>query len=127
MRRFTDFVHSKGRYCDFHSCGQGLKQVPNMIACGWDSWSGQAMNDTQKVYELYGDKIIVGVIPDRFDPAAITEEEQRAMARDYADKFCRPDKPSLFGFKGAAMLTPAFREELYRRSRRNYSKKMAFA
>lgn len=85
------------------------------------------MNDTQKVYELYGDKIIVGVIPDRFDPAAITEEEQRAMARDYADKFCRPDKPSLFGFEGAAMLTPAFREELYRRSRRNYSKKMAFA
>jgi uroporphyrinogen-III decarboxylase len=35
IRRLTDFVHSKGRFCDFHSCGQNLKQIPNMIKCGF--------------------------------------------------------------------------------------------
>lgn len=121
MKRFTDYIHSRGRYADFHSCGQNLKQVPNMIACGWDSWSGQAMNDTQKAYELYGDQIIIGVIPDGYDPMTTSEEEQRARAREYAEKFCKPGKPSIFGFEGFAMLTPVFREELYRQSRISYS------
>ncbi len=118
MKRLIDFVHSKGRYCDFHSCGQNLKQIPNMIKCGWDSWSGQPMNDTEKAYELYGDKILIGVIPKALDPSA-TEEEQRAAARDYANKFCRPDKPSILN--GGFSLPKAFREELYKQSRLNYS------
>ena len=123
MRKVTDFIHSKGKYCEFHSCGQILKQVPNMILAGWDSWVGQEMNDTQKIYELYGDKIMIGVIPDRFDPDATSEEEQRAAARAYADKYCRPDKPSTYNYSGGALLTRAFREELYIRSRENYSAK----
>ena len=118
MRRVTDYIHSKGKYCELHSCGQILKQVPNMIAAGWDSWAGQQMNDTQKIYELYGDKILIGVIPDSFDPETASEEDQRAAARAYADKFCNPKKPSyLNGF----MTSPVFREELYKRSRENYS------
>ncbi len=119
MRRLTDFIHSKGRYADFHCCGQNLKQVPNMIKCGWDSWSGQPMNDTEKAYELYGDQILIGVIPPELDPNA-SEEEQRAAARAYADKFCRPDKPSILN--GGFNLSPAFREELYKQSRINYAK-----
>ena len=92
MKRVTDFIHSKGKLAELHSCGQLMKQVPNIIAAGWDAWGGQAMNDTQKIYELYGDQILLGVIPDRFDPATTTEEEQRARAREYADKFCNPKK-----------------------------------
>jgi hypothetical protein len=93
-----------------------------MIKAGWDSWSGQAMNDTQKIYELYGDKILLGVIPDKYDAANTTEEEQRALARAYADKFCKPEKPSIFSFYGMANMTPAYSEELYKQSRINYSK-----
>ena len=119
IRRLTDFVHSKGKFCDFHSCGSNLKQVPNMIKCGWDSWSGQPMNDTAKAYELYGDQILIGVIADELDPSA-SEEEQRAAARAYADKFCRSDKPSMLN--GGYNLLPAFREELYKQSRINYAK-----
>ena len=122
MRKVTDFIHSKGKICDFHSCGQILKQVPNMIAAGWDSWAGQSMNDTQKIYDLYGDKILIDVIPDIFDPETTSEDEQRAAARAFADKFCDPKKPSYLNFYGAVVLTPAFREELYSRSRENYSK-----
>ena len=93
-----------------------------MIAAGWDAWSGQEMNDTQKIYELYGDKILVGVMPDMFDIETTSEDEQRARAREYADRFCRPDKPSFFNFLGSKLMTPAFREELYKQSRINYSK-----
>ena len=121
MRKVTDHLHLRGKYCEFHSCGQLLKQIPNMIAAGWDSWSGQSMNDTHQIYDLYGDKIMIGVIPEVFDPEALSEKEQRGKAKEYADKFCRPEKPSYLNGYGA-YITPAFREELYIRSRENYSK-----
>lgn len=122
MKKVTDFLHSKGRFAELHSCGQLMKQVPNMIAAGWDAWGGQEMNDTQKIYELYGDRILIGVIPDTFDIETTSEEEQRTRAREYADKFCNPEKPSYFNFMGSKLMTPAFREELYKQSRINYSK-----
>ena len=31
MRRLTDFLHSKGKFCELHSCGNNYKQVPNYI------------------------------------------------------------------------------------------------
>ena len=122
MKKVTDFLHSKGKHCELHSCGQILKQVPNMIDAGWDAWCPQAMNDTQKIYELYGDKLIIGLMPELYDPAQKSEEEQRAAAREYADKFCDPKKPTYFNSYGAAVLTREYREELYKRSRENYSK-----
>jgi hypothetical protein len=95
-----------------------------MIAAGWDAWAGQMMNDTHKIYELYGDQIMIAVIPDLFDPDTTSEEEQRAAARAYADKFCNPDKPSFMNsYGGRLLLTTAFREELYISSRENYSRK----
>ncbi|HSW40337.1 MAG TPA: methyltransferase [Acidobacteriota bacterium] len=122
MKRVTDFLHAKGKYCELHSCGRLMKQVPNIIAAGWDSWCGQAMNDTQKIYNMYGDAILLGVMPDLFDPEALTEEEQREEARKYAAGFCNPRKPSFYNFNALYLLTPAFREELYRQSRIRYSR-----
>ncbi|MCL2409455.1 MAG: methyltransferase [Oscillospiraceae bacterium] len=122
MKMVTDHIHSKGKFADLHSCGQLFKQVPNMIAAGWDSWSGQAMNDTHKIYELYGDKILIGVIPETYDPADKSEEAQREAAREYANKFCNPKKPSVLSAFGLTMLNKAYREELYKQSRINYSK-----
>lgn len=122
MRRVTEFIHSKGRFCELHSCGQNFKQVPNMIAAGWDSWGPQTMNDTHKIYELYGDKLLVAVIPEPFDPEKTSEEQQRAAAREYANQFCKPEKPSIFNVNGTPYLTKTFREELYKQSRINYGK-----
>jgi hypothetical protein len=116
MRRLTDHLHSKGCYADFHSCGHIEQQVPNMIEAGWDSWTGMAMNDTQGLYEKYGDKIVLGVVPDQFGPNT-PEADQRAAAREFAKKFCNPKKPCLLSSYGAAVLTPAYREELYKESR----------
>lgn len=122
MRKTTDFLHSKGKICELHSCGQLMRQVPNIIAAGWDSWNPQGMNDTQKIYELYGDQIVISVVPDEFDPKTTSEAEQREAAKKYAEQFCQAQKPSLFNFYAAPMLTPVFREELYKQSRINYSK-----
>ncbi|MDR0917609.1 MAG: methyltransferase [Oscillospiraceae bacterium] len=120
MRKVTDHLHAKGIWCDLHSCGQELLQIPNFIKGGWDSWTGQAMNDTHLQYELYGDKIILGVMPDPV-PEGATEEEARALARDFANKFCSREKISTASMYGAGM-TRAYREELYKQSRINYSK-----
>jgi hypothetical protein len=119
MRKVTDFLHSKGKYCDLHSCGQIIKQVPNMIKAGWDSWSGQPMNDTQLEYELYGDSIIIGVIPDPI-PAGATDEEIAAAAGAYVDKFCNKAKPSSLNPQ-ADGLSETFLDEIYRRSRIAYN------
>lgn len=123
MRRVTDFIHSKGRFADLHCCGNNIKQAPNMIAAGFDSWTPQIMNDVEKIYELYGDRLIIATMPEIYDAANSTEEEQRAYARAYANKYCRPDKPSalsMYSMPGLGILTNAFREELYKQSRINY-------
>ena len=120
MRRVTDYLHSKGKFCELHSCGQIFKQVPNMIKAGWDCWQPQTMNDVHGIYELYGDQIVVAAIPDLFDPKTATEEEQRASARKFAEEYCDPKKPTYLNFAAMQVLTPAFREELYKQSRIRY-------
>lgn len=121
MKKVTDYLHSKGLYADLHSCGMLEKQVPSIIAAGWDTWTPQAMNDTHMIYEKYGDKIMIGVIPKPFAPDA-SEEEQRAAARAFVEKFCQPGKSCSISLYGATVLTQAFREELYIQSRIKYSK-----
>jgi hypothetical protein len=125
IRRVTDFIHSKSRFADLHCCGNNIKQVPNMIAAGFDSWTPQTMNDIEKIYDLYGDRILISTMPEIYDVNNSTEEEQRAYARAYANKYCRPDKPSSLSMYsmprgGPNILTNDFREELYKQSRLNY-------
>lgn len=126
MRRCTDFIHSKGKFCDLHSCGQLMKQVPNIIKAGWDSWNPQSMNDTHKMYEEYGDQLILGVMPELYNTKTTSEETQRFMARAYAEKYCRPDKPcflNMNAFFESDILTDAYRQEVYKQSRISYQKK----
>ena len=122
MKKVTDYLHSRGKFCELHSCGQALKQIPNFIAAGWDSWSGQSMNDTAKIYELYGDKLIIGVIPEKFDAAEATEEKQREMARAHANKYGLPGMPTTLNAFGTGVLTPIYAEEVYKQSRLNCAK-----
>jgi hypothetical protein len=123
MRCVTDFIHSKGRFADRHCCGSNIKQAPNMIAAGFDSWTPQTMNDIAKIYDLYGGRIMIATMSEINDAKNATEEEHRAYARAYANKYCRPDKPStlsMYAMAGLSILANAFREELYKQSRINY-------
>ena len=122
MRMVTDHIHSIGKICEFHSCGNIIKQVPNIIKAGWDVWVGQTINDYKTIYDNYGDQIVLGIQPPAYDKENITEEEERALAREFADYYCRPDKPTLLHYDAYMNVSPVFMEELYKQSRINYSK-----
>ena len=136
MRRLTDFLHSKNIFCEFHSCGNNYKQVPNMIKAGWDMWSPQLMNDCYKIYDDFGDKLIIATFPMNIPEdimalssdaergeafAKLPEEEQRRIAREYALRVNKIGKPSTYAFYASHWVTPAFREELYVTTRKIYS------
>ena len=136
MKRLTDFLHANNIFCEFHSCGNNYKQVPNMIKAGWDMWAPQLMNDCYKIYDDFGDKIIIATfpmnIPDEIMAlssdaergeafAKLPEEEQRRIAREYAHRVNKPGKPSTYNFYAQHFVTPAFREEVYKETRKIFS------
>ncbi|MCQ2452827.1 MAG: methyltransferase, partial [Oscillospiraceae bacterium] len=123
MKKVTDHIHSLGRVAELHSCGMVMKQVPNMIKAGWDTWSGQPMNDTDALYREYGDQIVIGVIPAPFDPDNTPAEEQQQLARDYVSQYCRSDRLCATNLNGGRVIGLAFRQELYRLSREAYAQK----
>jgi hypothetical protein len=127
MKRLTDFLHSRGIYCELHSCGNNYIQVPNMIAAGWDAWAPQLMNDSYRIYDDFGDQLLIAVFPQGVPSAEELEkqpeDEIRRVAREFANRVCRPEKSSFYNYYAASYLNiPAFKEELYIQSRKNYSK-----
>ncbi|SHH98029.1 Uroporphyrinogen decarboxylase (URO-D) [Sporobacter termitidis DSM 10068] len=121
MKALTDHIHARGRYVTLHSCGRGETRVQCFIDGGFDGWDPQAMNDTHRLWDEVGDKICISVVPDAYDPAAISEDEQRRRGREFAQRFCRPGRPAQLGFYAGAMLTKAFTDEVYIASRKIYS------
>lgn len=128
MRKFNDHIHSLGKFAHLHSCGHLMNQVENFIDAHYDAWDPQTMNDSVELYEKYGDKIIIGVMPELSAPG--TEEEEREKARQFVSKCCKPGKPSMLNLYACPMMaavmnmeppiSPAFEEELYIQTRKNY-------
>jgi glutathione S-transferase len=67
------------------------------------------------LYEKYGDKLIIGINPPLL-PSDATEDQQRAAAADFVESIATGIN-AMLNFYAMALLTPAFREELYRLSR----------
>ena len=120
MKQLTDHIHSRGRKATLHSCGHNEDRVQCYIDGGFDMWAPQTMNNIKKLYDEYGDKIILGVWPDPFDPETTTEDEQRRFAREFVDYYCQPGKPAVLSHYGSWAMTPAFSEEMYEYSRKKY-------
>jgi len=136
MKRLTDYLHQHDIFCELHSCGNNGKQVPNMIKAGWDMWAPQLMNDCYKIYDEYGDQIIIATFPMNIPQeimdlptdqerreafAALPEEEQRRIAREFVHRVNKPGKPSTYNFAAGLYLTDAFRDEMYVESRKIFS------
>ena len=122
MKKVTDCIHAHGKVAELHSCGCNEKQIENFIAAGWDIWGPMAsINDTQALFEKYGDQIILGVCPDLYDAEAETEESLRARARAFVEKVCTdPNKVCLLNRNFSPYLRGPFAEELYKASRLVY-------
>ena len=121
MQQLTGHIHSWGRKATLHSCGHNATRIQCFIDGGFDQWAPQPMNDIKYLYDNYGDKIILAVWPDQFDPSTLTEAEQRQKAREFVDRFSEPGKPVTFSHNGSWALTPAFSEEVYIYSRQKYA------
>ena len=121
MKVLTDHIHSKGKIADMHSCGHTEKRIECYIAAGWDSWSPQPMNDSAKLFEEYGDKIMIGVAPELTPDSG--EEAQGAAGKLFAEKFAVPGKAVTLGMGNVMPTCDSFYTELYRTSRIKYAKK----
>ncbi len=121
MRKFTDHIHAKGKLADFHSCGKIDNQIENIIAAGWDSWTPMNICDTKALFDNYGDRLMLSVLPEKLNMRDTTEEEQREAARRFVDHYCVPGKSVGFSIYGMEALAPAYVEELYVRSREKYA------
>lgn len=117
MKELTDHIHAKGRYVTLHSCGCGQSRIKCFIDGGFDGWDPQTMNDTQKLWDDYGEQICISVMPDQYDPEKTSQEEQRRYGREYAERFSKPGKLAKLGFYSGTTLTSAFLEEVYIQSR----------
>lgn len=120
MKKFTDCVHSHGRYALLHSCGHNEERVQCYIDAGFDFWSPQSMNDIGKLYDEYGDKIVFAVWPEEKNLSELSLEEQRNAAHRFVDRFCQPGKPSVMAFQAIRSGTPEFLKEVYVYSRAKY-------
>ncbi len=116
-KRFTDHVHSRGKIADLHSCGHIEAQIENIVAGGWDSWTPMAMNDTHKLYEDYGDKLVIGIVADKWDPKA-SEEEQYEAGKKFAEKFFKPGKVGAYSTYTGIPMTDAYARGMYETSRK---------
>ncbi len=124
MRKVTDHIHAKGKYAELHSCGQIYKQVPNIIKAGWDNWNPQPMNDTEKIFEEYGDQLVVGVIPQMSSAEDADEATQIAEADAFVQKICSdPKKTATINYSAVRRMTNAFARELYKASRIAYAER----
>lgn len=116
MKKLTDHIKSRGKVADLHSCGHIEAQIENIIAGGWQSWTPMPMNDTGKLYDEYGDQIIIGVV-DKGYPAGASDEEIARHAEEFAARYYAPDKPSTLSLYSTVAKTDTYREALYRASR----------
>ena len=121
MKKLTAHIHKKGKVAELHSCGKNEMQIENYIKAGWDIWGPMGnINDTLALFRKYGDRIVIGVVPEN-DPENISDEEQREYARKTAALLCGEKGKVCFLNKSfTPRIKGAYAEELYRQSRIYY-------
>ncbi len=87
LKRVIDHCHELGLYFELHSCGMCEEMVPLFVEMGVDLWCGQNINDFDMLIERHkNDPIAFGVGCDPI-PQDASEEEIRAMAKAWVDKY----------------------------------------
>ena len=120
MKKVADHLHSKGLFYDMHCCGQVEQLVPAMLEIGVDTWSGQPNNDKKALYDIWGDKLLLGVeAPDI--PADLPEKEIDKKAEEFVETYLHPGKPVLISPR-SEVSSPYFFEAVYRYSRERESR-----
>lgn len=116
IRILVDHCHKKGILFELHSCGHSESMADAICENGIDMWRPQPMNDIDKLYHDWGDKITFGINPPVFPPHA-SDEDQVAAAQALVRRFSEPGK---YVYTASAADTPVYRAALYEASRKAY-------
>jgi hypothetical protein len=115
-KRMVEYIHSKGLLAEVHSCGRILALAPVLVELGYDRWEAQPLVDKDEFYRLYGDKLMLTYTADAL-PKDATEDEARAAARGFVDKYFNKGTRCLLETYYESMPW-AFMHELYVASRK---------
>ena len=120
-KRLTNHIKSKGKIAELHSCGHIEDRIQCIVDGGWDNWAPMPMNDTQKLYREYGDKIMIAVCPD--PPADDTFEAQYEAGKKFAENFFERGKVAAWsGFYAGFPMSDGFAKGMYEVSRQKAAK-----
>lgn len=105
LKRIADSCHKHGMYFHLHCCGKNEMIVPAMIEAGVDIWIPQPMNDIEFLIKNFGDKIILGVNPQKV-VEDIDEEKARELCETYVKSTLIVPKPRVLCFASSQIRTP---------------------
>ncbi|MPW24407.1 methyltransferase [Alkalibaculum sp. M08DMB] len=121
-KRIWDFIHSRGKFIELHSCGLTQQYIEEIIEMGCDAWTPQDINDFDMLTEKYANKITL-TVPIAGIDTATTEEEARKLVREFVDKYApRGRIISNFIMNPDEKVTAAATDELYKYSSAFYEK-----
>ena len=92
VKRLVQISHDSGLLYEQHSCGcHGAVTSPMMIAAGVDTWRPQPMNDSDMLFDKYGDKLRYQFT---IEPPGPEAEDQFVFdyCVDFVTRFMTPDK-----------------------------------
>jgi len=117
IQRLTKYCHERNIIFELHSCGHIDLLMEGIAETGIDMWRPQPMNDIDKLYKEFGDKIKLGVRQPMFGPNATDEEKIKAAY----DMVARYNVPGKYVYTMSHFQDPVFRKALYEASRIAYS------
>ena len=114
-RRMIDACHEMGLFYEQHSCGRNEEWINMYIEAGVDLFCPQDINDFDAILEkTKGSRLVIG-LPDIFFAPGTPEEEIRAAAATWFEKY-KDSRVVTFFF----IPNPVFTETVYELSRGYY-------
>ena len=89
MIRITEFVHSHGKYIDYHSCGKCGPLADDMVKMGADMWEAQNMNDLVAIRKQFGNSLPIQIMMDNkfLATPGLTREDIADYIRNFVDTY----------------------------------------
>lgn len=81
-----EYVHSRGKYVELHSCGLTQQYIEEFIEMGLDAWTPQAINDLDMLTEKYGRYLTLTMGIPNINKAQ-TERQVRDTVRAFVEKY----------------------------------------
>jgi len=117
--RIFNFIKSKGKFIELHSCGKNTQYLDEMLEMGIDMWTPQmGINDPVWLKENYGDRMTFAFPIEGLGEPGIDESVIRRRVREFVDFYGKGGRmmASIFLPPDMADRAAIARDELY-----NYS------